>query len=131
MCKPVILTTLLYGAETWTGYEKQAQRLNHFYLSCLRRIPNLRWQDRIPDTEVLERTGSLSIHAMMRQLQLRWSTHLMRMDDERLPKQLFYRYVFAGARRPGGQTRRYKDISKNSLKRLQINPKTWDDLSQT
>nr|VZI39729.1 unnamed protein product [Spirometra erinaceieuropaei] len=38
MYKAVILPTLLYGAETWTAYTKQARRLNHFHLSCLRRI---------------------------------------------------------------------------------------------
>ncbi|BHF76265.1 hypothetical protein SprV_0501936300 [Sparganum proliferum] len=40
MYKAVILPTLLYGAETWTVYTKQARRLNHFHLSCLRRIPD-------------------------------------------------------------------------------------------
>nr|VZI35622.1 unnamed protein product [Spirometra erinaceieuropaei] len=53
MYKAVILPTLLYGAETWTVYTRQARRLNHFHLSCLRRILRLNWQDRIPDTEVL------------------------------------------------------------------------------
>nr|VZI18393.1 unnamed protein product [Spirometra erinaceieuropaei] len=48
MYKAVILSTLLYGAETWTVYAKQARRLNHFHLSCLRRILRLKWQDRIP-----------------------------------------------------------------------------------
>nr|VZI45850.1 unnamed protein product [Spirometra erinaceieuropaei] len=51
MYKAVILPTLLYGAETWTMYAKQARRLNHFHLSCLRRILRLKWQDRIPDTD--------------------------------------------------------------------------------
>ncbi|BHF72081.1 hypothetical protein SprV_0401514400 [Sparganum proliferum] len=59
--KAVILPMLLYGAETWTVYTKQARRLNHFHHSCLRRILRLNWQDRIPDTDVLERTGILSI----------------------------------------------------------------------
>nr|VZI31915.1 unnamed protein product [Spirometra erinaceieuropaei] len=90
MYKAVILPTLLYGAETWTVYTRQARRLNHFHLSCLRRILRLNWQDRIPDTEVLERTGILSIYAILKQMQLRWSGHLVRMDDERLPKRLFY-----------------------------------------
>nr|VZI22619.1 unnamed protein product [Spirometra erinaceieuropaei] len=54
-------------------------------LSCLRRILRLKWQDRIPDTDVLERTGILSIYAILRPIQLRWSGHLVRMDDERLP----------------------------------------------
>nr|VZI34980.1 unnamed protein product [Spirometra erinaceieuropaei] len=102
MYKAVILPTLLYGAETWTVYAKQARRLNHFHLSCLRRILRLNWQDRILDTDVLERTGILSISTMLRQMQLRWSGHLVRMDDERLPKRLFYGDVATGSRRQGG-----------------------------
>ncbi|VDL88732.1 unnamed protein product [Schistocephalus solidus] len=78
----------------------------------------------------LERTGILSIHAMLRQVQLRWSGHLVRMDDERLPKRLFYGDVATGSRRQGGQKRRYKDTLKTSLKQLQINSATWEDLAQ-
>ncbi|BHF76026.1 hypothetical protein SprV_0501912400 [Sparganum proliferum] len=129
MYKAVILPTLLYGAETWTVYTKQARRLNHFHLSCLRRILRLNWQDRIPDTDVLERTGILSIYTMLRQMQLRWSGHLVRMDDERLPKRLFYGDVATGSRRQGGQIRRYKDTLKSSLKRLQINPTNWEEFA--
>ncbi|BHF64041.1 hypothetical protein SprV_0200703900 [Sparganum proliferum] len=58
--KAVILPTLLYGAETWTVYKKQARRPNHFQLSCHRRIVKLRWQDRIPDTEPNEKHAILS-----------------------------------------------------------------------
>nr|VZH95819.1 unnamed protein product [Spirometra erinaceieuropaei] len=130
MCKAVILPTLLYGAETWTVYTRQARRLNHFHLSCLRRILRLNWQDRIPDTEVLERTGILSIYSMLRQMQLRWSGHLVRMDDERLPKRLFYGDVATGSRRQGGLIRRYKDTLKSSLKRLHINPTNWEELAR-
>nr|VZH99042.1 unnamed protein product [Spirometra erinaceieuropaei] len=129
MYKAVILPTLLYGAETWTVYAKQARRLNHFHLSCLRRILRLNWQDRIPDTDVLERTGILSIYAILRQIQLRWSGHLVRMDDERLPKRLLYGDVATGSRRQGGQIRRYKDTLKSSLKCLQINPTNWEELA--
>nr|VZI24620.1 unnamed protein product [Spirometra erinaceieuropaei] len=130
MYKAVILPTLLYGAETWTVYTRQARRLNHFHLSCLRRILRLNWQIRIPDTEVLERTGMLSIYAMLRQMQLRWSGHLVRMDDERLPKRLFYGDVATGSRRQGGQIRRYKDTLKSSLKRRQINQTNLEELAR-
>ncbi|VDM06514.1 unnamed protein product [Schistocephalus solidus] len=44
-------------------------------------------------------TGILSIHAMLRQVQLRWNGHLVRMDDEQLPKRLFYGDVATGSRR--------------------------------
>nr|VZI20805.1 unnamed protein product [Spirometra erinaceieuropaei] len=129
MYKAVILPTLLYVAETWTVYTKQARRLNHFHFCCLRRILRLNWQDRIPDTDVLERTGILSIYTMLRQMQLRCSGHLVRMDDERLPKRLFYGDVARGFRRQGGQIRRYRDTLKSSLKRLQINPTYWEELA--
>ncbi|BHF81993.1 hypothetical protein SprV_0802512900 [Sparganum proliferum] len=62
-------------------------------------------------------------------MQLRWSGHLVRMDDERLPKRLFYGDVATGSRRQGGQIRRYKDTLKSSLKRLQINPTNWEELA--
>nr|VZI44272.1 unnamed protein product [Spirometra erinaceieuropaei] len=130
MYKAVILPTLLYGAETWTVYTRQARRLNHFHLSCLRRILRLNWQDRIPDTEVLERTGIPNIYAILKQMQLRWSGHLVRMDDERLPKRLFYGDVATGSRRQGGQIRRYQGTLQSSLKRLQINPTNWEELAR-
>ncbi|BHF66557.1 hypothetical protein SprV_0200957800 [Sparganum proliferum] len=105
MHKAVILPTLLYGTETWTEYTKQARRLNHFHLSCLRRILRLSWQDRIPDTDVLERTGILSLYTMLRQMRLRWSDHLVQMNDERLLKRLFYRDLATGSCHQGGHIR--------------------------
>ncbi|BHF65945.1 hypothetical protein SprV_0200895900 [Sparganum proliferum] len=71
MCKADILPTLLYGAETWTVYKKRARRLNQIHLGCPRWILKVRWQDRIPDTIVLERARILSMYTMLRQLQLR------------------------------------------------------------
>nr|VZI33106.1 unnamed protein product [Spirometra erinaceieuropaei] len=127
--RAVILLTLLHGTDSWTVYKKQARKLSLFHLSCLRQIVKLRWQVRILDTDVLEKTGILSIETMLRQLQLRWSDHLVRMDDERLPKRLFIGDVATGSRHRGGQIRHYKDTLKTSLKRLQINPANWEDLA--
>ncbi|BHF64202.1 hypothetical protein SprV_0200720100 [Sparganum proliferum] len=129
MYKAVILPTLLYAAETWRVYTKQARRLNHFHLSCRCRILRLNWLDRIPDTDVLERTRILSIYTMLRQMQLRWSGHLVRMDDERLPERLFYGDVATGSRRQGSQIHRYKDTLKFSLKRLRINTTYCEELA--
>ncbi|VDL93026.1 unnamed protein product [Schistocephalus solidus] len=67
---------------------------------------------------------------MLRQVKLRWSGDLVIMDDERLPKRIFYGDVATGARRQGGQKRHYKDTLKKSLKQLQMNPATWEDLAQ-
>ena len=60
--KGVVLPTLLYAYETWTVYQRHAKRLNHFHTSCLRKLLKIKWQDRIPDTEVLKRAGMQSVH---------------------------------------------------------------------
>ncbi|VDL97271.1 unnamed protein product [Schistocephalus solidus] len=67
---------------------------------------------------------------MLRQVQLRWSGHMGRIDDEWIPKRHLYGDFATGARRQGGQKRRYKDSLKKSLKKLQINPVTRADLAQ-
>ena len=62
-----------------------AKRLNHFHTSCLRKLLKIKWQDRIPDIEVLKRVGMQSIHTLLKLAQLRWTGHVTRMPDERLP----------------------------------------------
>ena len=55
--RSVVLPTVLYAYETWTVYQRHAIRLNHFHTNCLRKLLKIKWQDRIPDTEVLKRAG--------------------------------------------------------------------------
>ncbi|BHF57084.1 hypothetical protein SprV_0100002500 [Sparganum proliferum] len=51
-------------------------------------------------------------------------------EDWRLPKQLFYGDVAAGANRRAGQQRRQRDTFRDSSKRSHINPKAWNYLTQ-
>ncbi|BHF67879.1 hypothetical protein SprV_0301090800 [Sparganum proliferum] len=51
------------------------------------------------------------------------------MDNEQLPKRLFYGDVAMGSHGRGGQIRRHKDTLEITLKRLQINPANWEDLA--
>nr|VZI36759.1 unnamed protein product [Spirometra erinaceieuropaei] len=59
MHKAVIPPTLLSRAGTCMVYKKHTRSLNPFHLGRLQDMPKLRWQDRIPDTVILERTASL------------------------------------------------------------------------
>ena len=93
-----------------------AKRLNHFHTSCLRKLLKIKWQDRIPDTEVLKRVGMQSIHTLLKLAQLRWTGCVTRMPDERLPKEILYGELQGGKRSHCGQKKRYKDTLKASLK---------------
>ena len=118
--RSVVLPTLLYACETRTVYQRHAKRLNHFHTSCLRKLLKIKWQDRIPDTEVLKRAGMPSIYTLLKLAQLRWTGHVTRMPDERLPKKILYGELQVGKRSHGGQKKRYKDTLKASLKDFNI-----------
>ena len=77
----VVLQTLLYGCEAWTPYRRHIRRLDQFHVRCLRRIANIKWQDMIPNTEVLQRCAQNVIEHHIKRAQLRWSGHLVRMSD--------------------------------------------------
>ena len=100
--RSVVLPTLLYACETWTVYQRHAKRLNHFHTSCLRKLLKIKWQDRIPDTEVLKRAGMQSIHTLLKLAKLRWTGHVTRMPDERLPNKILYGELQVGKRSHGG-----------------------------
>ena len=128
--KAVVLPTLLYACETRTVYQRHAKRLNHFHTSCLRKLLKIKWQDRIPDTEVLKRAVMQSVHILLKLAQLRWTGHVTRMAEERLPKKILYGELEMGKRAHGGQKKRYKDTLKASLKDFNIPTESWEQLAQ-
>ncbi|XP_076053684.1 uncharacterized protein LOC143032684 [Oratosquilla oratoria] len=118
----IFISTLLYGTETWTTYRRHLVQLEHFHISCLQKILGLTWKDRMPHTQILECTKSVSIEAMIAKRQLRWLGHVIRMPEERLPRKILYGQLQNSHRRPGGLKKRYKDHIKSTLKKCLITP---------
>ena len=100
----------IYACETWTVYQRHAKKLNHFHLSCLSKLLKIWWQDKIPDTEVLMKAKMQSVHTLLKLAQLRWTGHVTRMPDERLPKKVLFGELQDGKRSQGGQKKRYKAL---------------------
>jgi len=69
--------------------------------------------------------ATTSITTMIVKRQLKWSGHVVRMDDNRLPKKIMYSELNTGNRSHGGQRKRYKDTLHKSLKQCFIWPQTW------
>ena len=61
-------------------------------------------------------TRWLNYYTQIRLAQLRWTGHIIRMPDERLPKEVFYRELQEGMHSHGGQKKHYKDTLKASHK---------------
>ena len=56
----------------------------------LRQLLGVKWEDRVPDVEILERANTISVEAVITASQLRWASHLRRMPETRLPKAVFF-----------------------------------------
>ena len=110
--------------------QRHAKTLNRFHLNCLRKIHKIKWQDKIPDTEVLTRSNMMSIHTLLKKYQLRWTGHVVRMQDTRLPKKIFFGELTSGKRSRGGQRKRFKDTLKVSLKSFNVDLEQWETLAQ-
>ena len=74
------LSTLLYGAKSWTPYRQHISNLEAFHIRCLQKILGLSWEDRI-----------------------------LRMSELRLPRQVLYSQLMGAKRSAGGQKWRFKD----------------------
>ena len=71
-----------------------------------------------------------SVHTLLKLAQLRWTGHVTRMPDERLPKKVLYGELQEGKRSLGGQKKRYKDTLKASLKGFNIPIDPWEQAAQ-
>jgi len=115
--RAIVLSRLLYGAETWPLLAGDLQRLEAFQMFCLRRILRISWMDHVNNTTVRERCQQPSMEALLRQKRLRWLGHVQRMDIQvRLPKQLLWGRLSEGMRRQGGHKKRWIDVCMQDLK---------------
>ena len=121
----VVLSTLLYGAESWTLYRRHVTRLRQLQQRHLRAILRISYQQRVTNDEVLTRANSMDIEITLAKMQLRWAGHVARMANNRLPKQLLFGELAEGKRRTGRPLLRWKDSLKYTLKTCQISIDNW------
>ncbi len=127
--RAVILPTLLYGAESWTTYSRHLRAMEQYHQRSLRKILRISWKDRRTNISILEEANMTSITTTVMQYQLRWTGHVIRMPNTRLPKQILYSQLKEGSRATGGQKKRYKDNIKANLKKFHITSSNWEHIA--
>jgi len=127
--RAVVLTTLLYGCESWVLYRCHIKVLERLHQRCLRSILRIHWSDHVTNTAILEKAGLPSIEALVTKTQLRWAGHVSRMNNDRLPKQVFFGELASGHRTVGAPKKRFKDTLKKTLKNYGIPTESWTELA--
>ena len=131
--RAVVLSVLLYGAETWTIKAESVRRLSSFHNRCIRTILGVsryqQWKEHISSKRLAEAFGmeELMLHLLMRQ-RLRWLSHLDRMEPSRMPKQLLFGEL--EKKRPShGTKKRWRDVAAADIKAVGVSD-GWYDLAQ-
>ena len=85
-------------------YKRHIQLLSQIHLRHLRSILGIKWSDRLTNNEVLQRADMPSIETMLLSRQLTWTGHVVRMNDDRLPKAVLYGELWQAKRNVEGHT---------------------------
>ena len=112
----LILSILLYGAETWTIKKEDENRLLTFEMTCLRKILGVSRLDKIRNDTIRQSLGiSTTIIDRVTKKRLRFFGHINRMITTRYPKIVFGSYTH-GDRPRGRPAKRWDDCLKPDLK---------------
>ena len=130
--RAMILSVLLYAAETLTVKAPSVRRLRSFHNPCIRTILGVskhqQWRDRITSKQLASPFGMEPIEDLLMVHRLRWLGHLGRMEDERLPKKLLFGELVK--KRPcHGVKKRWRDGLSFDLQAAGIR-NGWYDLAQ-
>ena len=118
----IVMSVLLYGAETWTVLNKHCAAVSVFLMSCLRHICGISLRDRVSNVDLynmLAMCQTCCMDSQLRSKRLRWYGHVCRMLDTRLPKVMLFGQVKGNP--PVGRPRKiWNDIVLSDFQRLNI-----------
>jgi hypothetical protein len=102
--RTVMEPSLLYESESWPARGKEISRINAAEMKCFRRIAGKTRRGRIHNERIREDLGQEGTENRLVKRQLKWYGHMVRMGQERKPKQ------FVEARPEGRRPRKsYED----------------------
>ena len=104
-----VLTTIVYGAETWSTTREMEQKLITTQRAMERKMLSISLRDRVRHTEIRKRTKVKDIMEKIKESKWRWAGHIARTVDNRWTKRLTDWQPRTGKRRRGRQKRRWSD----------------------
>jgi hypothetical protein len=126
----LVLSVLLYNAETWTMKEELNRRLLVFEMSVLRRIAGVTRRDRLRNTDIRMALGvTRDVVNHVRAKRLSYYGHVVRMEPFRIPNIMMYGRV-QGKRPRGRPRKRWLENIKDDCQLLSITIDEVDRLAR-
>ena len=107
-----VVSTLLYGCETWTLRKIDTEKLDAFERKCFRKMLGISWRDKVRNEEVESRIGQVKKASQkVKERKLSMFGHICRMQDNRLIKLVLMGDMY-GTRKRGRPHRKWLDDIK-------------------
>ena len=112
------MTVVKYGSEAWALRKADENLLYVFQRNCLRIVLGTRLIDRISNSSLYEKCGSIPLSGAIMKERLRWLGHALRMKDDRLPKIVLFRKPSGATRKAGRPCLGWEDVINKDLKEM-------------
>ena len=119
--KSNVLSTLLYGAESWKMTKTISHKLEVFQSKCLRRTFPIYWPQTNSNYELRRRTGTEPIKQQVRRKRWKCIGHVLRMPPAALPR-VALRWTPDGRRKRG----RPKETWRRTVEK-EMKENSWND----
>ena len=113
-----VMTVVKYGSEAWTLQKADENLLDVFQRNCLRIVLGTRLTDRISNSRLYEKCGSIPLSRAIMKERLRWLGHVLRMKDDRLPKIVLFGQPSGATRKAGRPCLGWEDVINKDLKEM-------------
>ena len=111
-------TVVNYGSEAWALRKAGENLLEVFQRNCLRIVLGTRLTDRISNSRLCEKCGSIPLSRAIMKERLRWLGHVLRMKDDRLPNIVHFGQPSEATRKAGRLWLGWEDVINKDLKEM-------------
>jgi len=122
-----VKSVLLYACETWRTTKAGIHRLQTFVNRCLRSILHIRWEDKISNTVLWNRTSQERIEIQVLRRKWNWIGHTLRKPSSNITRHAL-RWSPPGKRRPGRPRITWRRSTESESKEAKM---TWSQIEQT
>ena len=128
----LVISTLLYGAESWPLPVTQMKKLEAAHHKFQRRLLRITWRDKVKNEDlrnedIRKKTGSRKLEDIIKERRLRWLGHVLRMDNSRTARQTTHWELRGYKRKPGRPRKNWVDVIKRDLRQMDL---TWEEAEE-